>query len=54
MSGMFACSEQNSSRIQETVGMMGVENGIGFAPFGGPAYEVFQRINKDDRTPARV
>lgn len=34
--------------------MMGVETGVGFAPFGGAAYELFKRVRKDNDSPVRV
>jgi HEAT repeat protein len=50
----FVKSQMNELKDPKAVAMMGFETGVGFAPFGGEAYEVFKRIDKDDRTPVRV
>jgi len=47
----FVASQMNEIRNLKAVAMMGVETGIGFAPFGGAGYELFKRISKDDHTP---
>jgi urease accessory protein len=47
-------SQMDELKNSKAVAMMGVETGIGFAPFGGEAYELFKRISKDDRTPVRA
>jgi HEAT repeat protein len=50
----FVASQLEELKDSKAVAMMGVETGIGFAPFGGPAYEVFKRITKDNDSPVRV
>ena len=50
----FVASQINELKDPKVVAMMGVETGIGFVPFGGAAYEVFRRVNKDDRSPVRA
>jgi HEAT repeat protein len=50
----FVASQINELKDPKTVAMMGVETGVGFAPFGGPAYEVFKRISKDNDSPVRA
>jgi HEAT repeat protein len=50
----FVASQLEELKDSKAVAMMGVETGIGFAPFGGPAYEVFKRISKDNDSPVRV
>ena len=50
----FVASQMDELKDAKAVAMMGVETGVGFAPFGGEAYEVFKRISKDDRTPVRA
>jgi HEAT repeat protein len=50
----FVKAQMDELHDPKAVAMMGFETGIGFVPFGGTAYEVFQRINKDDRTPVRA
>jgi HEAT repeat protein len=50
----FVESQMDELKNSKAVAMMGVETGIGFAPFGGEAYELFKRISKDDRTPVRA
>ena len=48
--GFFA-SQVDELKDSKAVAMMGVETGIGFAPFGGPAYDVFKRVRKDNDSP---
>ena len=50
----FVASQIDGLRDPVAVAKMGIETGIGFAPFGGEAYEVYKRITKDDTTPVRV
>jgi hypothetical protein len=50
----FVTSQLNELKNTKTVAMMGVETGIGFAPFGGAGYEAFRRISKDNGTPVRA
>ena len=50
----FVESQLDELKDTKTVAMMGVETGVGFVPFGGEAYEVFQRIRKDHDSPVRV
>jgi HEAT repeat protein len=50
----FVTSQINELRDPKAAAAMGLEAGIGFAPFGGEAYEALKRIRKDDRTPVRV
>ncbi len=50
----FVESQMNELKDPKAVAMMGVETGLGFVPFGGTAYEVFKRINKDDGSPIRA
>ena len=50
----FVASQIDGLRDPMAVAKMGIETGIGFAPFGGEAYEVYKRISKDDTTPVRV
>jgi hypothetical protein len=50
----FVESQMNELKNSKAVAMMGVETGIGFAPFGGAGYELFKRVSKDDRTPVRA
>jgi HEAT repeat protein len=50
----FVASQMDELKDSKAVAMMGVETGIGFAPFGGPAYEVFKRASKDYDSPARA
>jgi HEAT repeat protein len=50
----FVASQMDELKDSKAVAMMGVETGVGFAPFGGPAYEVFKRISKDHDSPVRV
>jgi HEAT repeat protein len=50
----FVASQLNDLKDSRTVATMGVETGVGFAPFGSPAYEVFKRVRKDRGSPAMV
>jgi HEAT repeat protein len=50
----FVKSQMNELKDPRAVAKMGLETGIGFAPFGGEAYEAFKRISKDDRSPVRA
>jgi hypothetical protein len=50
----FVASRSDDLKDSKTVAMMGVETGLGFAPFGGPAYEVFKRVSKGDTSPVRA
>ena len=50
----FVASQIGELKDSKAVAMMGVEAGIGFAPFGGPAYEVFKRIREDHDSPVRA
>jgi HEAT repeat protein len=50
----FVASQIDELKDSKAVAMMGVETGVGFAPFGGPAYEVFKRISKDHDSPVRA
>ncbi len=50
----FVASQMDELKDSKAVAMMGVETGVGFAPFGGPAYEVFKRVNKDSDSPVRA
>jgi HEAT repeat protein len=50
----FVTSQINELRDPKAAATMGLEAGIGFAPFGGEAYEALKRIRKDDRTPVRA
>jgi len=50
----FVASQMDEIKDSRAVAMMGVETGIGFAPFGGPAYEVFKRASKDHDSPVRA
>ncbi|HEV3198837.1 MAG TPA: HEAT repeat domain-containing protein, partial [Bryobacteraceae bacterium] len=50
----FVKSQTNELKDAKAVAMMGFETAIGFVPFGGEAYEVFKRVDKDDRTPVRA
>jgi HEAT repeat protein len=50
----FVASQVDELKDSKAVAMMGVEAGVGFAPFGSPAYEVFKRVSKDRESPARV
>jgi HEAT repeat protein len=50
----FVKSQMNELKDPRAVAKMGIEAGIGFAPFGGEAYEAFKRISKDDRSPVRA
>lgn len=50
----FVASQMDELKDSKAVAMMGVETGIGFAPFGGPAYEVFKRASKDRDGPVRA
>jgi HEAT repeat protein len=47
----FVASQMEELKDSKAVAMMGVETGIGFAPFGGPAYEVFKRVREDHESP---
>src|SRR5713101_3109696 len=49
----FVESQMNELKDSKAVAMMGIETGVGFAPFGGPAYEVF-KISKDRDSPVRA
>jgi HEAT repeat protein len=44
----------NELKNSKAVAKIGFETGLGFVPVGGAGYEVFKRVNKDDRTPVRV
>ena len=50
----FVASQIKELKNSKTVAMMGVETGIGFAPFGGAGYELFKRVGRDDHTPVRA
>lgn len=50
----FVESQLDEIKDPKIVAMMGVETGVGFVPFGGPAYEVFKRIRQDRDSPIRV
>jgi HEAT repeat protein len=50
----FVASQMDELKDSKAVAMMGVETGIGFAPFGGPAYEVFKRAREDHGSPVRA
>jgi HEAT repeat protein len=50
----FVASQIGELKDSKVVAMMGVEAGIGFAPFGGPAYEVFKRVVEDHGSPVRA
>jgi HEAT repeat protein len=50
----FVASQLDQLKDSKTVAMMGVETGVGFAPFGGPAYEVFKRVREDRSSPVRA
>ena len=50
----FVASQIDELKDTKIVTMMGVEAGVGFVPFGGPAYEVYKRISKDNDSPVRV
>jgi hypothetical protein len=50
----FVASQVDELKDSKAVAMMGIETGVGFAPFGGPAFEVFKRISKDHDSPIRV
>ena len=50
----FVGSQVDELKDSKAVAMMGVEAGVGFAPFGGPAYEVFKRVGKDHDSPVRA
>ncbi len=50
----FVASQVDELKDSRAVAMMGVETGVGFAPFGGPAYEVFKRVRKDYDSPVRA
>jgi HEAT repeat protein len=50
----FVASQVGELKDPKVVVMMGIETGVGFAPFGGPAFEVFKRISKDHDSPVRV
>jgi len=50
----FVGSQIKELKNSKTVAMMGVETGIGFAPFGGAGYELFKRVGRDDHTPVRA
>jgi HEAT repeat protein len=50
----FVASQIAELKDSKAVAMMGLEAGVGFAPFGGPAYEVFKRISKDHDSPVRA
>jgi HEAT repeat protein len=48
----FVASQMDELKDSRAVAMMAVETGAGFAPFGGPAYEVVRRVRKDHESPA--
>jgi HEAT repeat protein len=50
----FVASQLDELKDSKAVAMMGVETGVGFAPFGSPAYEVFKRVRKDRDSPVMV
>jgi HEAT repeat protein len=50
----FLASQLDELKDSKAVAMMGVETGVGFAPFGGPAYEAFKRIREDHDSPVRA
>jgi HEAT repeat protein len=50
----FVASQIDELKDSKAVAMMGVETGVGFAPFGGAAYELFKRISKDHGVAVRV
>jgi len=50
----FVASQMGELKDAKAVAMMGVETGVGFAPFGGAGYELFKRISKDHDSPVRV
>jgi HEAT repeat protein len=50
----FVSSQLDELKDSKAVAMMGVETGVGFAPFGGPAYEVFKRVREDHDSPVRA
>jgi HEAT repeat protein len=50
----FVASQLDELKDSKAVAMMGVETGVGFAPFGGAAYELFKRASKDNDSPVRV
>jgi HEAT repeat protein len=50
----FVASQLDELKDSKAVAKMGIETGVGFAPFGGPAFEVFKRISKDHDSPVRV
>jgi HEAT repeat protein len=50
----FVSSQLDELKDKKTVAMMGFEAGVGFAPFGGPAYEVFKRVSQDNDSPVRA
>jgi len=50
----FVASQMDELKDSKAMAMMGVETGVGFAPFGGPAYEVLKRVRKDNDSPPRA
>ena len=50
----FVASQMDELKDAKAVAMLGVETGVGFAPFGGVGYELFKRISKDHDSPVRV
>jgi HEAT repeat protein len=50
----FVASQLAELKDSKAVVMMGVETAVGFAPFGGPAYEVFKRVREDHDSPVRA
>ena len=50
----LVASQLNELKDSKAMAMMGVETGVGFVPFGGPAYEAFKRISTDRTSPVRA
>jgi HEAT repeat protein len=50
----FVASQLGELKDSKAMAMMGAETGVGFAPFGGPAFEVFKRIRQDHDSPVRA
>lgn len=50
----FVASQMGELKDPKALTMMGIETGVGFAPFGGAGYELFKRISKDHHSPVRV
>jgi HEAT repeat protein len=46
--------ELDTLKDKKKMAQMGLEEGIGFIPFGGIGYEIFKTVTKDDSSPLRA